>query len=216
MNSTLKILSIACMLSLVACKPATDSGSVEGSNESPGVTTAPVSNAEPATPAPAPAESATKAEPAIPTPVVDANTLTFNGLGKIRYGITKDEFLALKLRTHGPSEMMDGPDSCHFYPLAPAGDTHVMIENRRVSRIDAGKSLANSLGVKVGDPIAGFLAKYPKAVVGPHKYVPGAKEVTLWNDAHIAAFVLETDVKGNVTLVRSGIPPNVHYVEGCA
>lgn len=227
MNSSLKILSIACIMSLVACKPAADSRSVDGSNESPGTSSAPVANAEPTTAAPAPAESAAPAnpapapaentEPAKPTtPVADKNTLTFDGLGDIRYGMSKDAFLALKLRTHGPSDMMDGPDSCHFYPLAPAGDTHVMIEKKRVTRIDAGPSLGNALGVKVGDPIAGFLAKYPKAVVGPHKYVPGAKEVTLWNDARNAAFVLETDAKGNITHVRSGISPNVQYVEGCA
>ena len=230
MNSALKILSIACMMSLVACNPAAEPRSVEGSNESPGTSTAPVSNAETTTPAPAPAESADTAtppatpaepapkpepEPAKPVPV-DANTLTFNGMGKIRYGMTKDEFLALKLRTHGPSEMMDGPDSCHFYPLAPSGGTEVMIEKKRVTRIDVAKGTPNSLGVKVGDSIESVLAKYPKAIVRPHTYLPAGKEVVIWNDGRSAAFVLQTDSNAKVTHVRSGIPPNVEYVEGCA
>lgn len=233
MNSTLKSLSIACMMSLVACNPATESRSVEGSNESPGTSTAPVSNAEPATPAPVPADSADSTkppgatdeqpgskpipEPSKPAPVpVDANTLTYNGMGKIRYGMTKDEFLALNLRAHDPSEVMDGPDSCHFHPLAPAGDTHVMIEKKRVTRIDAGKGIKNSLGISVGDPIAPFLAKHPGAVVTPHKYVTGAKEVMLWNGGHRSAFVIETNAKETIERIRSGIPPNVEYVEGCS
>ena len=201
MNSALKILSIACMMSLVACSPATDSPSTDGRSESPVSPSAPATNAEP-TPT--------------PTPAAGPNTLTFNELDKIRYGMSKDEFLALKIPHLGASEMTEGADSCHSYMLRKPAETTVMIEKKRVTRIDAGPGLNNALGVKVGDSMASVIAKYPDAVMSTLRTNPRAKVATIWNDDKTSGFVLQSNAQGNVELTRSGIAPNLAYDEGCA
>lgn len=208
MNSTSKILLIACTLGLAACQPAAEPASNRAS-ESAG-TTPPVVESPEVVAAPEPAA----AEPS--DTAVTADTLTFEGLGDVRYGMGKDAFLALKNTKPGGSELMDGPDSCHFFLLKSPAETAVMLEKQRVVRIDAGPALKNAIGVNAGDDVATATAKYPKAEVAPHKYDFGGKEITLWNDARTAAFVIESNAQGRVTHVRSGIPPNVSYVEGCS
>lgn len=162
-----------------------------------------------------------------PSPDVDlSETLTADGWGPLRIGMTRAEVVAAAGEDANP-EAVGGPDpeQCDaFRPaLAPTGML-VMIEQGRLTRITltGGSEVETEEGFGVGDSASAIKTAYgARASVTPHKYVPAPAEyITVWNtDARPPApdargMVYEVGADARVTHVHAG-GPSITYVEGC-
>ncbi len=180
--------------------------------------------------APAPAEPAepavpvSTADPVAPTPTGD--TLTAQGFGPLRIGMTRAEVEAAL----GPDANLDavgGPDpaSCdQFRPSRAPEGLLVMVESGVLTsiRISRNSVVETDRGLNVGDPAAEVKrVNGPAAEVTPHKYVgPPAEYVTVWSSAdHQSAAArglrYEIGLDGRVQSITGG-GPSILYVEGCA
>lgn len=186
--------------------------------------------APPPEPADAPAEPTAPVAPTTPGAPVSADTLTPNGFGPLRIGMTLAEVEAALGPDSNP-EAVGGPDpeSCDiFHPTrAPAGLT-VMIEKGVLTSIwlaDA-SPLKTDRGFGVGDTATVIKAAYgPTANVSPHKYAsPPAEYITVWSVGGGADYVQDPAARGiayhvgtsgRAELVAAG-GPSIQYVEGCA
>jgi hypothetical protein len=67
-----------------------------------------------------------------------------------------------------------------------------------------------------GMTAADVKAKFPAAEEQPGKYDPAAKVLIVAPaDGGAARLVFVTDASGTITSWHIGVPPQVHYVEGC-
>ena len=174
---------------------------------------APVAGTAPAT---APATPA----PGVVGAIADAGLSRIDGYGELDFGLTPDEAReawAGGLAGQGPSE----PDGCFI--LRPVGqpkatDLAFMFENELLVRYQsASDAIAAPGGGKVGMSEAELRAQYAGNMAeAPHKYVQGAKTLTVETGGDATTrVVFETDAGGKVASWRVGIPPQVDYVEGC-
>ena len=172
---------------------------------------------------PAPSVSVTDSNAAAPD-TADANTLTPDGWGPIRIGMTRAEVVAAAGDDANPNAVGGPePDQCdQFRPLeAPAGML-VMLEQGRVTRITISREseIKTDRGFGVGDSASTIKAAYgASAVVTPHKYVDAPAEyITVWAtdaDAEDArGIVYEIGNEGRVMHVHAGTR-SIQYVEGC-
>jgi hypothetical protein len=115
------------------------------------------------------------------------------------------------------------PGSCHFMYVQPKPidgyGVALMVEGDRFVRVDVDAPDV----VAPGGGHAGMTADAVRALYGagieeqPHKYVEGGKYLVVAPaDGGAARLVFEVDAAGVVTAWRLGLPPQVHYVEGCA
>ncbi|MGV3579769.1 hypothetical protein [Brevundimonas sp.] len=175
----------------------------------------------------------TPAPTAPATPAPDANTLTSNGYGPLRIGMTKAEVIAAVGDKFNPS-LVGGaePDVCDQWRPAqsPEGVT-VMLENGILTRISVASpaTLKTDRGFGVGDTAAAIKAAYgPLAVATPHKYSPApAEDIFVWTtgapatageyvqDPAARGIRYEIDGEGKVSIVHIG-GPAIQLVEGCA
>lgn len=176
-----------------------------------------------------PPASAPQAE--APAPAATTNTLTAEGWGPLRIGMSLAEVAAAVGADSNPNAV-GGPDSeqCdEFHPAnAPAG-MRVMMQQGVLTRItlSEGATLKTDRGFGVGDSAAAIKAAYgASATAIPHKYAgPPAEYVTFWaNRAPSADYVEDTAARGivyeiggdgNVAQVHAG-GPSIQYVEGRA
>ena len=94
-----------------------------------------------------------------------------------------------------------------------------MIEDEKFVRIDvASPDYIAPGGGRVGMSADEIRALYPGRVEeSPHKYVEGGKYLIVApEDGGPARLVFEVDAAGRITEWRVGVPPQVHYVEGCS
>jgi hypothetical protein len=93
-------------------------------------------------------------------------------------------------------------------------DLLVMLVDGVVARVDViGTSIATEAGAKVGDSEARIRELYPEARLEPHKYTDGHYLVV--DSTPRTRYVFETD-GARVTRYRSGVIPQVDWVEGCS
>jgi hypothetical protein len=93
-------------------------------------------------------------------------------------------------------------------------DLLVMFVDGAAVRVDViGASIATEAGARVGDSEARIRQLYPAVRVEPHKYTDGHYLVV--DSTPRTRFVFETDGM-RVTRFRSGLVPQVDWVEGCA
>lgn len=172
----------------------------------------------PEAPPPAPATEAAPADPpsvpdvplAPPAPV--APVLSADSYGPVRFGTT----LAQAERDLGTKsiELGEKDPACHSVRFPSLPGVRFMVENGIVTRADADRGVANTLGLKVGDTLAEATSRHASLEVGPHKYVTAGHYLTMRSPDRAAAIVMEEDGKA-ITKIRAGLMPSVSYVETC-
>lgn len=183
--------------------------------------------AEPAAPEPAPPQ----VDPG--TPPAAANTLTAQGFGPLRVGMTKAEVEAALGPDSDPASVGGAePEVCDQWrpQRAPEG-LLVMIQNGVLTRISVASpsTLKTDRGFGVGDTAAAIKAAYgASAVSQPHKYSsPPAEDIFVWasggpatanayvQDAAARGVRYEIESTGKVGIVHVG-GPAIQMVEGCS
>lgn len=213
MRPTSPILAVLLASSLAACTdpPATDhdalvlaSDDQEVAEEEADVppATAPAFAATPATQDAAPADAA----------------ISYAGYGPVPFGATAAQVRAARGETliGGPAE----PGGCYYLYTEPqtAGRYGIafMIDKDRFVRVDVDDpAVVAPGGGQAGMHIEQIRGLYAGIEEQPHKYVEGGKSLR-YRDASGSVVVFETDPTGEVTEWRTGVPPQVDYVEGCS
>ena len=176
--------------------------------------------------------SASTAAPATSPPPASAEpSLTAEGYGPLRIGMTRGEVVEALGEDSEPNAVGGPePDRCdQFRPLRAPEGMLVMIEGGRLTRISLirGSPLKTDRGFGVGDAAAAVKAAYGAgAEVTPHKYEGAPAEyVTVWQggprgpayvpDPAARGMVYEIGGDGRVQAVHAG-GPSIQYVEGCS
>ena len=171
----------------------------------------------------APADASASTPPAAPPsePAKAAVAIDHTGVAGVAFGGAPDA-----LRTAWPGgaapDAAVAPGLCHFLYAQPKPQESYgvafMVEGGRFVRVDVDTPEVQAPGGgHAGMSLAALRAAYPNAEEQPHKYVEGGKVVVVAPaGGGEARLVFEVDPAGNVTEWRIGVPPQVHYVEGCA
>ena len=188
---------------------------------------APTPDAAPASPSAAPAPARPVATPAaerVPDPdeppAGGAMTIRANGIGPVRFGADAQALRSAWSGTLG-GDPPDEPAGCHYlYPLPrPEGrfELAFMFEGARFVRVDVETTdLVAPGGGRIGMDTQRIERLYAGRIeASPHKYVPGARTLRVTGDTP-GVIVFETDEAGRVARWRTGLEPQVDYVEGCA
>lgn len=191
------LLLAAVVLPLVACGPSSQPDK-SGTTDSTTTVTPP---AAPAT-----------------TPTSGARTVSGEGYGPVKFGMTRDEaakLLGVELRKEANSES----EECSYAaPLDAIPGINFMLAKDVVVRVDVSKGdTTTAEGAKIGDTEAHVLELYKgRSEVQPHKYTgPEGHYVVVKGADGNVNMVFETD--GKVVLrYRAGQDPQVQYVEGCS
>lgn len=158
----------------------------------------------------------------IETPAaVDANTLTPDGLGALRIGMSRAELVAAM----GDSSAANAdPEACEqFHPARAPEGVLVMLEQGKLTRISLTRDaiLKTEARLGLGAPAAAVRTAYgDRAISTSHKYIAApAGYITVWRngtgDAGSRGTVYEVGEAGTVTAIHAG-GPAIRYVEGCS
>jgi len=215
--SRLPLVAFALAGALVACAPAPEP--VDASSDA-ALTDPEHPGEEPAAPAATPS-----APPLSPPAAADAGTgprIDWASVAGVAFGAAPDA-----LRSAWPggvaADAAVAPGACHFLYVQPKPidgyGVALMVEGDRFVRIDV-----DAPDVRApGGGHAGMTAEAVRAAYGAgieeqaHKYVEGGKYLVVAPAGGAATrLVFEVDPAGIVTSWRLGLPPQVHYVEGCA
>jgi hypothetical protein len=137
----------------------------------------------------------------------EAWVVTESGAGPIAIGMTADD-----IRPHAaPLGELDG---CAYVKVPAAPGLLVMLFAGKVVRLDAiDAAVATAAGARVGDSEERIRQLYPGIRVERHKYTDG--HYLIVDTAAGRRLVFETDGT-RVTRYRSGMVPQVDWVEGCS
>jgi len=137
--------------------------------------------------------------------------LSWDAYGALHFGVTlaEAEKLVGKAEPMGPTE-----PACHYVRFASLPGALFMVENSIITRADVEPAVPNATGIAVGGSFADAKAKYPAAIVEPHKYVDGHYLILKNADGSMAVVMEETG--GKITEIRAGLLPAARYVEGCS
>ena len=154
--------------------------------------------------------------PSTPRPGTSTWTVTANGIGAIRVGMSIRDLREVA----GDVPSANPTAECSYVrPGATPPGVLVMLARGQVARVDVDSTgVPSDAGVAVGDSAARVTAAYAGRVTStPHKYVPGGQYLTVkpTSPADSARrMVFETE-NGRVTRFRSGRVPEVEWVERC-
>ena len=171
--------------------------------------------ATPATPVPAPA-------PAAPAPPVDeTGPFAFDGVAGVAFGSPPS---AIEQAWSGGVIAATGEvqGACHYLYATPKPGDHYgvafMFEDERFVRVDVDTpGLRAPGGGHAGMTADAVRALYAGVEEQPHKYVEDGKYLVVPAPGGGATrLVFEVDAAGTVSEWRLGLPPQVHYVEGCS
>jgi hypothetical protein len=154
--------------------------------------------AEPAAPEPAPPQVDAG------TPVAAANTLTAEGYGPLRVGMTRAEVEAALGADSNPGAVGGPePEACDvFHPARAPEGLNVMVQDGRLSRVTLmrASTVKTADGLGLGSTAAQVKAAHADAVVEPHKYVEGAEYITVWNGGRpTASYVQDAAARASVS-----------------
>jgi hypothetical protein len=149
-------------------------------------------------------------------------TVTERGYGPVRAGMTLAE--ARSALGDTMSIPAPGDSICdHVTPAFAKGAAPsmlFMIEQGRIARVEVrDATIATAAGATVGDPRSRIETLYRGRVrVEPHKYTDGKYLIVPLGTGADSLYrlVFETDDKGKVISFRSGLYPQVQWVEGCS
>lgn len=178
----------------------------------------------PAAPAASPATPADAPSPAPAAPA--SNTLTAQGFGPLRVGMTLAEVEAVMGADANPGAVGGAdPQSCdQFRPERAPEGLLVMMQGGRLSSVSLTRDTTpeTDRGLNIGDTAAEVKRVYGAAAEAmPHKYEPApAKYVFVWtgdDQTSPAARGLKYEIgqDGRVKSIAGG-GPSIAYVEGCA
>lgn len=177
----------------------------------------------PSAAAPAPAE-------APPPPPANASTLTADGLGAARIGMTRAELVQVWGEDSQPNAVGGAdPETCdEFHPVDAPKDVRVMIQNGVLTRITAarGAMIKTDRGFGVGDTGMAIKQAYGGAVFAQsHKYQAApAEDLFVWSrggsttnvtDPAARGIRYEVGSDGKVMMIHAG-DPSIQLVEGCS
>lgn len=210
MNRLSASLSIAGLLLLAACaKPE------------PAPAETPAAAAPAADPAPAAEPAPMPAEPAPAAAKNDPAIFNFEGFGPAKFGADEEQ---VRMAWGRPLEAGTPAEGATCYQLAmdpkPQDGNGIlfMFEDGKFVRYDVDLPLHVAPGdFVVGDSASDVLAAFQGRVEEqPHKYVEGGRNLLVSPEAGgPARLVFEINAAGFITAWRIGVPPQVHYVEGC-
>jgi hypothetical protein len=146
-------------------------------------------------------------------------SLTPNGLGKLRLGMSPKQAqaaLGRRMTTISPAFL----PGCG-YTSVPSLRLAIMFLNLRVARIDVLQSSPVHAmgGIRRGDTEADVRRAYgPKVTETAHTYTNGSYLTVGWRSGPYAnrGIRFETDENGTVTSFYAGRHDAIRYVEGCA
>jgi hypothetical protein len=152
---------------------------------------------------------------AFAAPRLDQFRLTFDGLGPLHVGMTRQQVRAAGYRVP-PGHGQDA-DAC--VQARVAGDRHIrlMFEAGRVTRVEVlGGPTRTWSGIRVGATEEQVRKTYgTRLTIRPHKYDPHAHTMIVFSRDKRRALVLDTD--GQVVKeFRAGLAASAQYVEGCS
>ena len=151
-----------------------------------------------------------------PAPAPATWTVTENGIGNLRVGMTAAEAKAVvPAFSVAPSRDSTACTYSRTDGLPPG--TMVMLEGGKIVRVEVRRgAIATSTGARVGDSEDKIKTLYPGQVsVTPHKYTQGGHYLTVTPPTSADRIIFETDGK-KVVNYRAGQRPQVEYVEGCS
>jgi hypothetical protein len=186
-------------------------------------------------------EAPAPADPAAPVPTVDqtpppapapsSNTITSQGWGPLKIGMTLAEVTAAAGPDSDPDSVGGAdPESCdQFRPANAPEGVLVMMEQGKLTRISLVEmsDIDTDRGFGIGDTAASVKEAYgANATVTPHKYQDAPAEyITVWDggprsepyvqDEAARGVVYEIDGTGNVGAIHAG-GPSIQLVEGCS
>jgi hypothetical protein len=218
MMTLMRVSALAMVLSLSACSSPTP-------DPEPRVEPAPVN--EPTaetgteTETEAGAEAGAGAGAEVPSAVNDPAVFNFEGFGPAKFGVDEEQVRMAWGRPLEAGVPAEGA-TCYRLFMAPKPEggqgISFMFEDGGFVRYDVDVPLHVAPGdLRVGDSMQDVLDAFPGGVeTEPHKYVERAFIMIVPpEDGGEGRLVLETDAAGIVTAWRIGVPPQVHYVEGC-
>jgi hypothetical protein len=144
-----------------------------------------------------------------------AKSVSFNGIGQLRVGMTAAQARAA---LGVPASSSASPNECRYLDTKGRSRVYVMLVRDTVARLDVRDStLATQAGARIGDPESRVLELYRgRVTTEPHKYVQGGHYLIVASPASSTRqLVFETDGK-RVTSYRVGRLPEVRWVEGCS
>ncbi len=175
------------------------------------------------------AETPAAETPATPPPAVSSETLTSQGWGALKIGMTKDEVVAAVGDKRDPDAAGIPGDCEEYQPKNAPENLWVMLEAGKLTRITLAdmSKLKTDKGLGLGDTAETVKTAYgAAAVASPHKYQDKPAEyITVWDggprkepyvqDEAARGIVYEIDGTGKVGAIHAG-GPSIQYVEGCA
>ncbi len=168
--------------------------------------------------------------PAAPATPATTDSVTAEGWGPLRIGMTRAE-VETALGADSRPGSVGGPDpaSCDiFHPAQAPQGLRVMVEDGVLTSLwlDRGATLKTDRGFSVGDRAAAIKTAYgTAATASPHKYSAAPAEyITAWSRGGADGYVQDPAARGiryhigtdgRVEHVAAG-GPSIQYVEGCA
>lgn len=149
-------------------------------------------------------------------------TVSFDGYGPIRLGMTVDEAQRLLQKPLVIDNYLDDASCRYFTPkgAGPQPTVAFMTDHRRIVRIDVfagdGPRPSTDRGASIGDTEARIFELYRGHVKsGPHHYTgPQGHYLRVFDDSGRVRMIFETNGR-TVENYRAGHKPAVEYVEGC-
>ncbi len=195
------------LMSLAACKPATDSATVD---------TASQPEASP------PAVQPVPAVPEAGAPMHDPLVIRYEGFGPAAFGANEEAVRMAWGRPLEATRPQEGASCYYLYPeMGPGSKRGIgfMFEEGRFVRYDVQDASQIAPGnFKVGDAAADIKTAFAGRVEeAPHKYIAKGSTLTVTpEDQSEGRLIYEIGEDGTVLNWRVGVPPQVFYVEGCS
>lgn len=209
-------LLAALVLALAACSP---SSAPEADTDTVDVGLAPPPMD--AAPSDAPADPVAAVPTGAPLGEYDPAVVRYGGFGPADFGAGEEAVRMAWGRPLAPAGLA-GSKECYYIEMDPRPASNAvafMFEGAGFVRFDVfGTTPAAPGGFTVGALASDVLAAFGSRVeVQPHKYLEGGRYLTVSPEyGEPGRLVFEVNAEGVVTQWRMGLPPQVHYVEGCA
>ncbi|GAW39699.1 hypothetical protein SH203_00075 [Brevundimonas sp. SH203] len=172
----------------------------------------------------------TPAEQPPSAPAADPNTLTSEGLGAARIGMSKADLIAAWGERANPKSVGGAePEVCdQFHPVRAPEGVNVMIQDGKLTRITLmrGARIKTDRGFGLGDTAMAIKQAYGGSIfVEPHKYQAApAEDLFVWARGGSTNYVADPSARGvryeigmdgKVSMIHAG-DPSIQLVEGCS
>ena len=209
-------LSIAILFTTLACAVKTDKSADTSAVDTSAVVAGRADTSPPVTaPTPLPVPPATVDTPRPLPPPSTSWTVTQNGIGPLRAGMTVAQANSAIGGGFAAPKGYSGGCGYAILTKAPSG-LAVMLQDGKIARVEVRSGgIATAAGARIGDSESRIKSLYAGRLTStPHKYVSGGHYLTVTPSGSANRIVFETD-GSKVTEYRSGATPAVEQVERC-